>query len=169
MYVEPIYASLSTATAATFPILRYVLVSYRGEVGIGTTLTEALDLAREGADDSPDEPDRRPDGRADRRADRRPDGHPTDTPTGTVDQQIRALLDQAQEEFELADQAYSDGDLGDYQDHIKEAQRLVEQAVALGGRVGHAQVAVPIRVVASLSLRSRRHPRLPFEPPPPVP
>ena len=40
MYVEPIYASLSTASESTFPILRYVLVSYRGGVGIDTNLTE---------------------------------------------------------------------------------------------------------------------------------
>jgi uncharacterized protein len=129
MYVEPIYASLSTATAATFPILRYVLVSYRGEVGIGTTLTEALDLAREGADDSdnPAEPSETPTGNPSET----PTDTPTDTPTGSVNEQIRTYLDRAQDEFVAADQAYSDGDLGAYQDHIKEAQRLVNLAVDL--------------------------------------
>ena len=136
MYVEPIYASLSTATAATFPILRYVLVSYRGEVGIGTTLTRRSTSPARVPTTPPTTPrtTRPTTRRTTRPTTRRTRRH--DTPTGTVDQQIRALLDQAQEEFELADQAYADGDLGEYQDHIQEAQRLVEQAVALSNGSG---------------------------------
>ena len=142
MYVEPIYASLTTATDATFPILRYVLVSYRGEVGIGTTLTEALDLAREGAGDTSDPTDEPSDDPTDEPSGE-PTDEPTDTPTGTVDEQIRALLDQAQEEFEAADAAYAEGDLGAYQDHIEEAQQLVEQAVALSDGSGTPESPSP--------------------------
>ena len=79
MYVEPIYASLSTASESTFPILRYVLVSYRGGVGIDTNLTNALEKARENADDS-DRAGRRDPQPLDRPTSRRP----TDTPTGTA-------------------------------------------------------------------------------------
>ena len=77
MYVEPIYASLSTASESTFPILRYVLVSYRGGVGIDTNLTNALEKARENAEDS-DQPD---DGSPSPSPTDEPS--PTDTPTGT--------------------------------------------------------------------------------------
>ena len=74
MYVEPVYARLSTASEANFPILRYVLVSYRGGVGIGTTLTEALDRAKAnaGAGDEPTD---------------QPTDEPTDTPSGTPSDQ----------------------------------------------------------------------------------
>ena len=41
IYIEPVYAVRSGSTAG-FPILRFVLVSYGGEVGIGTTLSEAV-------------------------------------------------------------------------------------------------------------------------------
>ena len=78
MYVEPIYASLSTtASESTFPILRYVLVSYRGGVGIGTNLTDALAKAKDNAGIS-----RRPDRRAARgEPTAEPDREPTDEPT----------------------------------------------------------------------------------------
>ncbi len=116
MYVEPIYASLSTASESTFPILRYVLVSYRGGVGIDTNLTNALEKARENADES-DEPD-----------DGSPSPSPTDeptptsTPTGPVSDDVGGLLAQAQQEFVLADQALKDGDLSAYQEHIQNAR-----------------------------------------------
>ncbi|MET0821842.1 MAG: UPF0182 family protein, partial [Aeromicrobium sp.] len=51
MYVEPVYASLASTSEANFPILRYVLVSYQGGVGIGITLTDALEQAQASAVD----------------------------------------------------------------------------------------------------------------------
>ncbi len=71
----------------TFPILRYVLVSYRGGVGIGTSLTAALDEARP----APPTPGSEPTGRAHATTRRpsptgdpsdEPTDEPTDTPTG---------------------------------------------------------------------------------------
>ena len=131
MYVEPVYARLSTASEANFPILRYVLVSYRGGVGIATTLTEALDRARENAGDAgepvgepTDEPTDEPTGT--------PTGSPTDEPTDepgpdTVD----GLLAEAEQEFTAADEALAAGDLGAYKEHIDNARDLVEAAIAL--------------------------------------
>ena len=85
MYVEPVYARRATASEANFPILRYVLVSYKGGVGLGTTLQSALETAIANVDEPDDgEPtdsgdaDADADGRAHRRAvpdqqlDRRP-------------------------------------------------------------------------------------------------
>src|SRR4029079_1080780 len=127
MYVEPIYASLSTASESTFPILRYVLVSYRGGVGIDTTLTNALEKARANAEDSsgPDTGTPTPTPSD--------EPSPTDTPTGHVSDDVAGLLAQAQEEFVLADQALSNGDLSEFQDHYDKARDLVAQAVALEG------------------------------------
>ncbi len=68
MYVEPIYASLETASESTFPILRYVLVSYRGGVGIDTNLSAALEKAKDNADTTPARR-RHPDHRTERRSD----------------------------------------------------------------------------------------------------
>ena len=42
LYVQPLYAQRKTG-AALYPALRYVLVSFGEQVGIGTTLTAALD------------------------------------------------------------------------------------------------------------------------------
>ena len=42
MYVQPLYTQRSDDADASFPILRFVLVSYGDEIGIGTTLTEAI-------------------------------------------------------------------------------------------------------------------------------
>jgi uncharacterized membrane protein (UPF0182 family) len=125
MYVEPIYASLSTASESTFPILRYVLVSYRGGVGIDTNLTNALEKARENADES----DQPVDGTPSPSPSDEPS--PSDTPTGPVSGNVEELLAQAQQEFVLADQALSNGDLAEFQDHYDKARELVAQAVAL--------------------------------------
>jgi uncharacterized membrane protein (UPF0182 family) len=126
MYVEPIYASLSTASESTFPILRYVLVSYRGGVGIDTNLTNALEKARENADESDQPVD---DGTPSPSPSDEPS--PSDTPTGPVSGNVKELLAQAQQEFVLADQALSNGDLAEFQDHYDKARELVAQAVAL--------------------------------------
>src|SRR3954451_4844880 len=47
LYVEPVYVRLATANEANFPILRNVLVSYKGGVGIGQSLETALNAALE--------------------------------------------------------------------------------------------------------------------------
>ena len=137
MYVEPIYASLSTASESTFPILRYVLVSYRGGVGIDTNLTNALEKARENADSS-NEPD---DGTPSPRPSDEPS--PSSTPTGPVSGNVAELLAQAQQEFVLADQALSNGDLASFQEHYDTARDLVAQAVALQEGGGSAGPSAP--------------------------
>ena len=80
--VEPVYAERGAGTTGSYPILRYVLVSYNENVGIGETLIEALGAAL-GVDASaePDDPAVPGD-----------DPPPDDpgTPTGTVEEQIGA-------------------------------------------------------------------------------
>jgi uncharacterized membrane protein (UPF0182 family) len=124
MYVEPIYASLSSASESTSPILRYVLVSYRGEVGIDTNLTGALDKAIANSSGTPtQEPTEEHTGT--------PTGSPTTSPS--PGSSARQLLEQAETEFTKADQALTAGDLASYQVHIRNARDLVQQALELDG------------------------------------
>jgi uncharacterized membrane protein (UPF0182 family) len=127
MYVEPVYSTLSSGSSATFPILRYVLVSYDDGVGIGGTLTEALSQARANAGSPTQEPSGEPTGEPSGSPSSSPTGEPTDVPSGTVQE----LLDQAEKEFIAADRALSSGDLAEYQRHIRTARDLVNQALAL--------------------------------------
>jgi uncharacterized protein len=119
--VEPVYVQLPGANGS-YPILRYVLVSYNDRVGIGVTLVEALGEAL-GVDASSD-----PGDPVD------PSNPPPDdpgTPTGTVEQQIERLLAQAQALFDEADQALADQDLALYQQKVNEARDKIEAALTL--------------------------------------
>ena len=122
MYVEPVYAKLANANEANFPILRYVLVSYKGGVGIGTTLSEAVAAAQENPES---EPSSSPSGT--------PSSSPTSTPTSTstaTPGSVEELLSKAQTEFVAADKALKEGDLAGYQTHIQNAQRFVNEALS---------------------------------------
>jgi uncharacterized membrane protein (UPF0182 family) len=115
IYVEPVYAVRSSTSG--YPILRFVLVSYGGEVGIGGTMTDALkDVLGGGVITDPD-PD--------------PDGGegPGPDPGQTPDQRIAQLLDQAQAAFDAAEAALADGDLATYQEENERAAGLVQQAL----------------------------------------
>jgi uncharacterized membrane protein (UPF0182 family) len=117
IYVEPVYAVRNADSG--YPILRFVLVSYGEQVGIGETMTEALADAL-GVDNIAT-PDPEPGGEPD----------PEPNPDLTVNQQIRALLAQAQTAFDAAQAALDDGNLGTYKDENDKAARLVQQAIDL--------------------------------------
>ena len=132
MYVEPVYARRATASEANFPILRYVLVSYKGGVGLATTL-RARSRRRSPTSSEPDgdadrRADRRAHGDADRRAYRR--AHRRHR---RVRAPSRTCSHQAQQEFALADEALTAGDLSAYQEHIQKARDLVRQALDAEG------------------------------------
>jgi hypothetical protein len=121
--VEPVYAERGAGSSGSYPILRYVLVSYNENVGIGETLIEALGAALGVDPTDPTDPTDPP-----------PDPEDPGTPdpgpgTGTPEEQIAQLLGQAQAAFDEADAAYEAGDLGGYQDKIEEARDLIEQAL----------------------------------------
>ena len=124
--VEPVYAELGAT--GSYPILRYVLVSYNENVGIGETLIEALGAAL-GVDGTVD-PTQPPD-----------TGEPEPEPepgTGTPEEQIAQLLAQAQAAFDAADAAYEEGDLGGYQENVNEARDLIAQALEIADQNGIA-------------------------------
>ncbi|WP_182523923.1 UPF0182 family protein [Nocardioides dongkuii] len=125
MYVEPVYAVRQGSTAG-YPILRFVLVSIGENIGIGTTLTDAIGdaldpdgTATEVIEDPEDEPTDEP-------AD-----PPSDPPAG--EETVRSLLAQADEAFAAAEQALEDDDLGEYQDQVTLAQGFIDRAIELSG------------------------------------
>jgi hypothetical protein len=61
------------------------------------------------------------------------DGGEEPPPTGTVDEQVAALLSQAEQHFVAAEAALRDGDLATYQSETEQAQTAIEQALALLG------------------------------------
>ncbi|WP_193611936.1 UPF0182 family protein [Nocardioides lijunqiniae] len=130
IYVQPVYAVRSSTSG--YPILRFVLVSYGGEVGVGTTMTRALAdaLGASESDVAPGDGGETP-----------PDTEEPPAPTGSVEEQIRDLLTEAQEAFDAADAALRAGDLGTYEEETTKAQEAVNQAVELaderdGGAAG---------------------------------
>jgi len=118
LYVQPVYVQADQPNA--LPELRRVIVVNGGEIGIGDTLREALADSLGEAVPPPE------------------DGGEPPPPTGTVDEQVRALLDEAAERFRAADEALRQGDLATYQAEIEAAQAAIDQALALiaGGEDG---------------------------------
>jgi uncharacterized membrane protein (UPF0182 family) len=122
LYVQPLY-TLRQEGEGRYPVLRYVLVSFGEDVGIGSTLTAALDdvLGITTPEESVD-PAQNPD----------LGGEPgTGTP---VSSDVRALLLQAEAKFVEAEQALRDGDLNGYAEASQEARDLVKRALATAVR-----------------------------------
>ena len=133
MYVQPVYTR--RAGESNFPILRFVLVSYEGNVGIGETLRGAIADSLIFADD----------GGRDQNADSGDEPSPTEEPTpgegaspspsepqsGTVQAQIRELLRRAETKFVQADQAQADGETVRWARLMEQGRALIEKAVEL--------------------------------------
>ncbi len=93
MYVVPVYAQRSQTDSTSYLTLRYVMVQYGSEVGIGVTLVDAIsDMAG-----STPPPDQNP-----------PSGGNQKPSTGDR-AKARVLLQQAQADFAAADQALQQG------------------------------------------------------------
>jgi uncharacterized membrane protein (UPF0182 family) len=118
LYVQPLY-TLRQAGEGRYPVLRYVLVSFGEDVGIGSTLTAALDdVLGITTPDQSVEPGTTPP----------PSGGPTDG-GGQVPDSVRSLLRQAEAKFTEAEPALQNGDLAGYQAATNEAKDLVQQAL----------------------------------------
>jgi uncharacterized protein len=125
LYVQPVYVRARQENA--IPELKRVLVMNGTTVGVGANLTEALAAAVSGVEPPPG-------------------GGGQEPPTGSVQDQIRQLLDQAQQHFDAAQAALQAGDLGTYQDEIQAAEDLIAQAVALADQdagAGGGQTVTP--------------------------
>jgi uncharacterized membrane protein (UPF0182 family) len=124
LYVQPLYAQRKTG-AALYPALRYVLVSFGEQVGIGTTLEGALSDVL-GIAAPPNEGTGGTGGGT----------GGTGGSGGTVSNDVRALLQQAEAKFAEAQKALQSGDLEGYAKAQGAARDLVRQALAAAGKTG---------------------------------
>lgn len=115
LYVQPVYVRSDQENA--IPELRFVAVVNGSEIGLGATLAEAL----AGSIGEPVTPP--PDGGD--------GGEPP--PTGTVDEQVAALLQEAEDHFAAAEEALRAGDLATYQAETELARAALEEALTLLG------------------------------------
>jgi len=114
LYVQPVYVESNQPNA--IPELRRVVVVNGSRIGLGATLTEALEDSVSGAVSPPPPPDGE---------------EPPQPPEGSVEEQIQALLDEAAQHFAAADTALRAGDLATYQTEIEAAQQATAQAQQL--------------------------------------
>ena len=114
LYVEPVYVRSNQETA--IPELKRVLVANGGDIGLGSTLTQAL-IDSLGAQVVP------PEG-----------GGGGPTPGGTVQQQIAQLLLRALNHFAAADAALKSGDLATYQAEVNAAKAAIRRAGELAAK-----------------------------------
>jgi uncharacterized membrane protein (UPF0182 family) len=117
LYVEPVY--VRSAQESAIPELKRVLVTNGGDVGLGSTLTEALNDSFGAQVVQP------PEG-----------GGGGPTPGGNVQRQISQLLQRALNHFAAADAALKAGDLATYQAQVNAAQAAIRQADQLAARSG---------------------------------
>ena len=126
LYVQPVYVQSNQPNA--IPELRRIVVVNGSRIGLGATLTEALQDSVSGVV-SPPTP---------------PDGEEPPPPEGSVEEQIQALLDEAAQHFAAADAALREGDLATYQTEIEAAQQATAQAQELiAGLLGVDTTATP--------------------------
>ena len=122
LYVQPLYTQRKTGEGR-YPVLRYVLVSFGEKVGIGNTLTEALNDVLGLAPDA---------GGTDTGGDTSGSGGTTGG--GAVSSDVRQLLQQAETKFAAAQKALQSGDLEGYAKAQAEARDLVQQAIAAANK-----------------------------------
>ncbi|SDR87724.1 UPF0182 family membrane protein [Microlunatus soli] len=124
MYVQPIYTQQQGSGGGQYPILRYVVVKFGQNVGIGATLQDALDQVFKG--DAGASTGEESTGTS---------GASTGKPGGPADEATaREQLDIATAAFKAADEALKGGNLSEYQDQNQKAQDAVQAAIkALGG------------------------------------
>jgi uncharacterized protein len=116
MYVQPIYATRQLSDAS-YPILRYVTVSYGDRVGIGNTLERAIVDVLGGDATTPDDPGE--------------DNPPPPDDTGNVPTRVRNLLAQAEASFEAADRAFAEGKVGQWATLVEQGRAKVDEALAI--------------------------------------
>jgi uncharacterized membrane protein (UPF0182 family) len=128
LYVQPVYTSRSSGTAS-YPILQFVALSIGGKVGIGTSFQDAfakaLNLSAQ-LPESPPPPGTTPPPQQ---------GH-HGSGGGTDAQKLTRYLNQAQSLFQKAQEALTQGRLGDYQALNERGLKKLGKAVALQQQSG---------------------------------
>lgn len=146
LYVRSLYV---TAESTRVPRITRVVVSLQtgpdsNVVAVGNTLDEALEEifgVSPGTLEAPPDPDEMPDEiepPEDEPGEEEPpedepseeEPPPEEEPGGTFDGTDEELIAAIQDAFEAANEAYADGDLGGYQENVREAERLVGELAA---------------------------------------
>jgi hypothetical protein len=137
LYVQPVYVQRG-GTGASYPLLRLVLASFGGGIGVGPTLQDALDMVFEGnagADTGEEAP---PDSGTGQDGQEKP-------PTG--DQAPEAVvadaLREARDAFARAEEALKAGDLRGYAEAVERAEAAVERAARAGAESRQAGQPTP--------------------------
>ena len=129
LYVQPVYTQRQ-GSSGSYPALRFVLARFGQQVGIGDTLQQALDqvfAGDSGATTGETDPEATPSPQ--------PSGPQSPQPPGEPDNPAAArALTQAQQAFEAAQKALTDGDLGAYQTEIEKAEAATKRAAEAMGR-----------------------------------
>ena len=123
LYVQPLYTQRKSGEGR-YPALRYVLVSFGEQVGIGTTLTAALDDVL-GIASEPNDTTGGSGGGT---------GGGSGGAGGEVPSDVRSLLQQAESKFVEAQRALQAGDLEGYAKAQGEARDLVQRALAAASK-----------------------------------
>ena len=118
IYVTPVYVRSASSQGTAIPELKRVIVVNGNQVGVGTTLTEALNASTNGQVTAP----------AGTGTGTGNTGTPGQTPPGPGPDQLSNLLNQALAHFTAADTALKNGDLATYQTELATAQQFVKQA-----------------------------------------
>jgi uncharacterized membrane protein (UPF0182 family) len=124
MYVVPVYATREGASTSSYLTLRYVMVSFGSKVGIGDTLVRAItDMVgatppQTGPPDTGPPPDNG-------------NGKGNDNQVKNRMEKAQALLEQAQRDFDAADQAFTDGKFAQYVKLNHKARAEVAKALNL--------------------------------------
>ena len=134
IYVQPVYTRREGES--NFPILRFVLVSYEGRVGIDETLRGAIEDAltaspSDGSEETQEEPTEEPTEQPTEEPAEQPTETPGENPTPGGDASVGELLQQAEDKFAEADAAQQEGDTVRWAQLMEEGRDLVDQAVSL--------------------------------------
>ncbi|MFG1817376.1 UPF0182 family protein [Kribbella sp. NPDC049174] len=117
LYVQPVY-SVRTSGPGSYPVLRYVLVSFGDRVAFGSTLQEALtkvfDTTVSTGEPTPNQPT------------------PNQPP---ANQTVKQALAQAQTAWDAAQNALRAGNLAEYQRQLNLVKTAIDRAVAAGAAV----------------------------------
>lgn len=123
LYVQPVYVEAGSGTA--YPLMRLVLASSGGRIGVGVTLDDALAEVYGDGDDSGDE-------QGDEQGGEQGDGGDEPPPDGSGQpeppESVQAEIDKANEAFARADQELKEGNLDAYARWIERAKAAVQRA-----------------------------------------
>ncbi|HEX6234512.1 MAG TPA: UPF0182 family protein [Jiangellaceae bacterium] len=149
MYVQPVYVQQAGGTAATFPVLRRVLVSFGERVGFAATLQEALDevfLGEAGietgepenvVEDVPPVEGETPVDEGAPPAEETPPPAEEETPPAEevppVTGDTQELIDAAQQAFDDAQAAQRAGDWAAYGEALQQLEAALDQLAAIEG------------------------------------